>query len=72
MSEKGVFQKLQHIVARLMASGNRRPNALAPRPTLFAASALRHLPVENHKTYRLLRQIVGRIVTVHESETAFR
>ena len=61
MGENCFVQIFKQRSALLNASCDRRPNALAPISTRLAARALRHPPVDRHKTNRLLRQIVGRL-----------
>src|SRR4029077_3442085 len=45
----------------LGATGDHRPDPLAPPPTRLTARPLRHLPVQYHEPNRLLRQVVRRL-----------
>lgn len=56
------LDRLIYKVKRTSAlAGTYSPDAFAPGPALFAASALRNIPVYDNKAYRLLSEIVCRL-----------
>src|SRR5271155_4736308 len=56
----GLTQKGVEGSALLNTGGDHRPNPLAPATTDFAARPLGNVPIDDHETNGLLRQIIGR------------
>ena len=61
MGLDGIQQKLKRRTTLLGATGDHRPDALAPSTAFLAPRPLRNPPVDHHKANRLFRQVVGRL-----------